>query len=76
LFISIDQLPFLASTIENADPLFAMVITPGYYLHYVEVADQDPVSGSLEDLRDIKHSKASDNKRYKPNYSSPTEMTG
>jgi len=23
------------------------VITPGFYLHHVEVADQDPASGSL-----------------------------
>jgi len=30
-----------------ADPLFALVITPGVYLHHVDVADQDPASGSL-----------------------------
>jgi len=40
-------MPFLVPTLDNADPLFALVTTPGYYLHHVEVADQDPASGSL-----------------------------
>jgi len=41
-------MPFLAPTLDiNADPLFALVITLGLYLHHVEVADQDPASGSL-----------------------------
>jgi len=30
-----------------SDPLFALVTTPGFYLHHVEVEDQDPASGSL-----------------------------
>jgi len=48
LFISIDRMPFLAPTLDDADPLFALVIlTPGFYLHPVEVADQHPVTGSL-----------------------------
>jgi len=40
-------MPFLAPAIDNADPLFALIITPGLYLLHVEVADQDPASGSL-----------------------------
>jgi len=47
LFISIGQMPFLLPTLDNADPLFALVITAGFYLHHVEVADQDPASGSV-----------------------------
>jgi len=47
LFILIGRMSFLAPTLYNADPLFAMVIAPGSYLHHVEVADQDPASGSL-----------------------------
>jgi len=31
-------MPFLALTVDNADLLF------GFYLHHVEVADQDPAS--------------------------------
>jgi len=30
----------------NAYLLFTLAITPGYYLHHVEVVDQDPASGS------------------------------
>jgi len=47
LFISIHRMPFLAPALDNVDPLFALVITPGLYLHPVEVADQDPVKGSI-----------------------------
>jgi len=47
LFIVIGRMPFLAPTLDNADPLVALVITLGFYLHHVEVADQDPASGSL-----------------------------
>jgi len=32
------QIPFLAPTLDNADPLFAMLIKPGFHLHQVEVA--------------------------------------
>jgi len=39
LFISIDWMLFLALTLDNADPLFALVIIPGFYLHHVQVAD-------------------------------------
>jgi len=46
LFIFIDRMPFLVSTHDNADPLFTLVITPGFYLHHVEIVDQDPASGS------------------------------
>jgi len=52
LFISIGRMPFLALTLDNADPLFPLVIlsiAPGFYLHHVvvEVMDQDPAIGSL-----------------------------
>jgi len=40
-------MPFLAPTLENADPLFALVITSAFYLNHVGVAEQDPASGSL-----------------------------
>jgi len=39
-------MPFLAQTLDNDDQLFALVITPGYHLHNVEMADQDPARGS------------------------------
>jgi len=38
---------FPASTHDNADPLIVLMITPGLYLHHVEVMDQDPTCGSL-----------------------------
>jgi len=38
-FISIDQMPFLAPTLNNADPLFALMITPGFYLHHEEMTN-------------------------------------
>jgi len=60
LFIAICLMPFLAPILDNADPLCALVITPGFYLHHdfalvitpglylrIEVADQDPACGSL-----------------------------
>jgi len=47
LFISIGWMPFLEPTLHNADPLFALVMPPGVYLHHVVVADQDPASCSL-----------------------------
>jgi len=31
---------FLVPTLDNADPLFAPVITPRFYLHNVELVDQ------------------------------------
>jgi len=37
----------LGKILVNADPLFALVITPGVYLHHVEVVDQYPASGCL-----------------------------
>jgi len=39
LFISIERMPFMAPTLDNADPLFALVITTGFSLHHVDVAD-------------------------------------
>jgi len=39
LFISIDRMPFLSPTLDDADPLFALVITPGFYLQKVEGGD-------------------------------------
>jgi len=47
LLISIGRMPFGTPTLRNADPLFALVITPGFYQHHVEAADQDPAGGSL-----------------------------
>jgi len=47
LFTSISRMVSLASSLDNVDPLFALVKTPGFYLYHVEVADQDPASGSL-----------------------------
>jgi len=47
LFISIGSMPFLAPTLDSADLPFTLVITPCFYMHHVEVADQDPASGSL-----------------------------
>jgi len=47
LFMSIGWTLFLALTLDNADPLFALVITPGFYLHHIKMADQDPASGRL-----------------------------
>jgi len=44
LFVSICWMPFLAPTLDN-DSLFALMITPCFHLHLVEVADQDPVCG-------------------------------
>jgi len=38
LFISIGRMPILAPTLNNVDPLFALVIT---------LAEQDPASDSL-----------------------------
>jgi len=46
LFISIGRMPFLAATLDNANPLFALVITPDFYLHHVELAAEGPAIGS------------------------------
>jgi len=43
----IGWMAFLAQTLDNADPFFAPVTTPGFYLHHVEVADQNLASGNL-----------------------------
>jgi len=29
------------------DPLLALVMTPGFYLHHLEVTDQEAASGNL-----------------------------
>jgi len=47
LFISSGRMPYLAPALDNADPLFTMVITPGFYLHHKKVVDQDLASGGL-----------------------------
>jgi len=47
LFISIGRMLSLVPVLDNADPLFALVIAPGFYLHQIEGANQDPASGSL-----------------------------
>jgi len=46
LFNSIGLMPFLASPLDNAHPLFVVIITPGFCPHHVKVADEDPDSGS------------------------------
>jgi len=33
--------------LDNADPLFALAIKPGFYLHHIQVTDHDPASGRL-----------------------------
>jgi len=46
-FIFIGWMLFVAPTLDYADPLFALLIyTPDFFLHQVEVADQDPARGS------------------------------
>jgi len=40
LFISIDQMPFLAPNLVKEHPFFALMITLGFYLNHVEMADQ------------------------------------
>jgi len=47
LFMSIFRMHFLAPTLANADPLFALVLIPGFYLHPIELVDQDSASGCL-----------------------------
>jgi len=47
LFNSIDRMAFLPSTLGNADPLFTPVITSPFYLHNVDLADQDQASGRV-----------------------------
>jgi len=56
LFISIDRMPFPSPTLDNGDPLFALVIGPYFYLHHIEVADQGPVIDSLQAEHCIKTS--------------------
>jgi len=42
------RMPFVAvQTLDNAHPLFALVIKPGFYLHHLGVTDHHPASGSL-----------------------------
>jgi len=43
----------MAPSLDNADPLFALVISPVFYLHLEEVADQDPSSGSTIKYKQI-----------------------
>jgi len=47
VFIFIGRMPFLGPTLDNADPLFAQGIAPGFYLHRLKVADHDPARDSL-----------------------------
>jgi len=41
LFVYIGRVRFLAPTLDNADPLFALEIRPDFYLPHEEVAHQD-----------------------------------
>jgi len=52
-FFFIGWIPFIASNLDHGYLLFVLVMTPGFYLHNVEVADQDPASGSLSISRYI-----------------------
>jgi len=45
--IFIDRILFLASNFDNAEPLFALVMAAVFSLHHVEMANQNPASGSL-----------------------------
>jgi len=45
--ISMSPMQFLAPTLGNADPLFPLAGTKGFYLHCVEVANQEVASGNL-----------------------------
>jgi len=56
LFIFIHRMPFLAPTLDNADLLFALMITLGFcpivitpviYVHHIAVANQHLASDSL-----------------------------
>jgi len=38
-------MPFLGPTLDNADPLFTLEITPDF--NHLELANQDPARGSL-----------------------------
>jgi len=44
LFIFIRRVSYSELTPDNADQLFALVISPGLYLHHIEVAYQDPAN--------------------------------
>jgi len=47
LFIFNSWMLFLAPAMDNADPLIVLEITLCFYLHRVEMVDQDSASGSL-----------------------------
>jgi len=40
-------MPFLAQTLDNIDPLFALVVTQDVYVQQIKVADLDAACGSL-----------------------------
>jgi len=46
LLTYIGRMPFLALTLDSADPFFSLVLKPGFYLHHAEVTDEDPACGS------------------------------
>jgi len=48
--ISVGRMLFLAPTLANLDPLFALVVTSSFYLHHLEMVDQDPASGMQYDI--------------------------
>jgi len=47
LFIFIGYMHFVAPTLDNADPPFALALAPDFTLHHIVMADQDPARGSL-----------------------------
>jgi len=47
LFIFIERMPFMGPTLDNDNSHFALRLKPSFYLHHVEVVDQDPTSAQL-----------------------------
>jgi len=47
LYISICQMPYLAPTPNNPDPLLTQRITYDFDLHLVQVVNEDTVSGTI-----------------------------
>jgi len=41
MFIFVGPMAILVPKYDITDPLFTLVISPGFYLHHIEVADKD-----------------------------------
>jgi len=46
----------MAPTVDIADQLIILIITPDFYLDHIELTDQDPASGSHEQITKSKES--------------------